>query len=83
MSFFQKGRELWKRKMRFMDNSLFQAPRDTREGECEGTKTRGEYPRFRPLALSFARLSRRSLEQAIWIRDRSFFMSMGGLVGFG
>ena len=49
--------------------SLFQAPRETREGENEGTKTRGALflfpspPRFRPLALSFARLSR-SLEQA-------------------
>ena len=25
--------------------SLFQAPRETREGECEGTKTRGEWGR--------------------------------------
>ena len=50
--------------------SLFQAPREKREGESEGTKTTGvgerkraSPPRFRPLALSFALLSR-SLEQA-------------------
>ena len=49
--------------------SLFQAPREKREGEGEGTKTReaGHPRRFRPLALSFARLSR-SLEQAtFWV----------------
>ena len=60
--------------------SLFQAPRKKRAGEDEGTKTRGtggekeaflsriflspSPPRFRPLVLSCALLSR-SLEQAI------------------
>ena len=39
--------------------SLFQVPREMREGECEGTKMQG----YGPLALSFAHLSR-SLEQA-------------------
>ena len=59
--------------------SLFQAPREKREGEGEG--------RFRPLALSFARLSR-SLEQAIlfltarqvfvqWLTSYSFFKQLG------
>ena len=53
--------------------SLFQAPREKREGEGEGERAVDEneggwgslpHPRrFRPLALSFARLSR-SLEQA-------------------
>lgn len=43
--------------------SLFQALREMCEGEGEGTKTREESPRFHPLALSFAHLSR-SLEQA-------------------
>ena len=27
-----------------ISNSLFQAPREMREGECEGTKTRGDSP---------------------------------------
>ena len=53
--------------------SLFQAPREKREGEDEGTKTRGTSPpRFRPLVLSFALLSR-SLEQASNLHvDNSF-----------
>ena len=30
---------------RIYSSSLFQAPREMREGECEGTKTRGEWGR--------------------------------------
>ena len=41
--------------------SLFQAPRETREGEGEGTKTRGEW--FSSPHPPLARLSR-SLEEA-------------------